>query len=137
MIGHPPRSPLFPYTTLFRSQTAEEEQKQHTQCGIEQHDRPVAFERRHRSTLQPVRQCAATQGTGRGRERAGALSGGDRKSTRLNSSHSQISYAVFCLTKKKTQTSHALPRSPDHPHLQPPYDSTPRPSQATYGEYTV
>src|SRR2546430_5648413 len=71
MIRRPPRSTLFPYTTLFRSQAA---------------DRPGG--RGHRPG-------AARGGSSRSRVR------GDRKSTRLNSSHSQISYAVFCLKKKK------------------------------------
>src|SRR2546427_7596376 len=68
MIRRPPRSTLFPYTTLFRSRPAP---------------------------------------PGRGRcpgRRAPAAAGRDRKSTRLNSSHSQISYAVFCLKKKKQHT---------------------------------
>src|SRR5688572_33182840 len=71
MIRRPPRSTLFPYTTLFRS----------------------------------GRSCAAERAS-RHREQLRHLPGGDglredRKSTRLNSSHSQISYAVFCLKKKK------------------------------------
>src|SRR2546427_7367070 len=79
MIRRPPRSTLFPYTTLFRS-------------GGGPHARP--HER--------------AAGRGRGPLRPGLRDGGhqqrvrpDRKSTRLNSSHSQISYAVFCLKKKK------------------------------------
>src|SRR2546430_11217494 len=72
MIRRPPRSTLFPYTTLFRSRFG-------TDLG-----RPAA----------EARQCPAARD---------AACGGtaDRKSTRLNSSHSQISYAVFCLKKKK------------------------------------
>src|SRR2546427_7276095 len=73
MIRRPPRSTLFPYTTLFRS-------------------RSRAWESRgRRSGVGDVADCASRAAT-----RAG-----DRKSTRLNSSHSQISYAVFCLKKKK------------------------------------
>src|SRR5204863_7018370 len=76
MIRRPPRSTLFPYTTLFRS---------------------------HRSFL--WRQNGeALIGDAR-------LGGRDRKSTRLNSSHVEISYAVFCLKKKKKRTSHHLERS--------------------------
>src|SRR5947199_8093436 len=78
MIRRPPRSTLFPYTTLFRSEILLE---------LTLFDRP--FGRRSRS------------GAGRlpeGREI-------DRKSTRLNSSHLGISYAVFCLKKKKAQKS--------------------------------
>src|SRR2546430_13607172 len=89
MIRRPPRSTLFPYTTLFRSDTIE--------------IRLVQFVRLFRGTLL---QDYPTSGPGflgdifRFR--------GDRKSTRLNSSHSQISYAVFCLKKKKTNTTTAL-----------------------------
>src|SRR5256886_10694280 len=75
MIRRPPRSTLFPYTTLFRS----------AQAAIEQLRLPADF-----VVLQEI--GAVGRDTGRGR---------DRKSTRLNSSHSQISYAVFCLKKKK------------------------------------
>src|SRR5260221_5304770 len=70
MIRRPPRSTLFPYTTLFRSRKVIVQL--HTPLLHELHDRG-------------------------GREARGA----DRKSTRLNSSHTVISYAVFCLTKKK------------------------------------
>src|SRR2546428_9118042 len=84
MIRRPPRSTLFPYTTLFRSAAV---------AGIRAAARAGDHE------LQVVRR-------GGGREAhvlqpvvSGA--GGDRKSTRLNSSHDQISYAVFCLKKKK------------------------------------
>src|SRR2546430_10732898 len=77
MIRRPPRSTLFPYTTLFRSplEARERAVPGHDHGRIERHDR---VERRDP-----------------------ALVGADRKSTRLNSSHSQISYAVFCLKKKK------------------------------------
>src|SRR6266853_3032922 len=72
MIRRPPRSTLFPYTTLFRSA--------HVPVGLPRvpgdHQRLRAADRRQRP-------------------------GADRKSTRLNSSHSQTSYAVFCLKKKK------------------------------------
>src|SRR3989440_8043923 len=102
MIRRPPRSTLFPYTTLFRSQRARPA-------------RPVA---RGRCTGRARR----PRGSGRGNRAArwlGArppqapglarLAGPrrDRKSTRLNSSHDQISYAVFCLKKKKTREQEA------------------------------
>src|SRR2546427_3615612 len=74
MIRRPPRSTLFPYTTLFRSGGA----------GLRAHR--AGDLRRHRGAL---------------RDPARAAADGDRKSTRLNPSHSQISYAVFCLKKKK------------------------------------
>src|SRR2546422_8597283 len=76
MIRRPPRSTLFPYTTLFRSL---HEHRQDEGCAA---GRSVA-------------------GGGERREEAGASARGDRKSTRLNSSHGYISYAVFCLKKKK------------------------------------
>src|SRR5437870_13915403 len=72
MIRRPPRSTLFPYTTLFRSSA------------------PPQFFLNRRTT-----KCAVRTGT------VGAFSLQDRKSTRLNSSHVAISYAVFCLKKKK------------------------------------
>src|SRR5688572_31270740 len=78
MIRRPPRSTLFPYTTLFRSHVL-----QMRMCFR------VAPHRR--SGMPHVHY----------RPRPGHQSDGDRKSTRLNSSHSQISYAVFCLKKKK------------------------------------
>src|SRR5258708_22168913 len=82
MIRRPPRSTLFPYTTLFRSQSCQ------TECCPA--PRPPRYNARHRRTRSaPVPRVL--------RHRAG----GDRKSTRLNSSHQIISYAVFCLKKKK------------------------------------
>src|SRR2546430_7414640 len=76
MIRRPPRSTLFPYTTLFRSRAAQHVGEQVHGDGI----LAIGGDRRERH--------------------AGER---DRKSTRLNSSHSQISYAVFCLKKKKTR----------------------------------
>src|SRR2546421_4416110 len=78
MIRRPPRSTLFPYTTLFRSliQTVVADDRRGQVMGLY----TMAF-----VGLAPV----------------GTLLAGDRKSTRLNSSHDQISYAVFCLKKKK------------------------------------
>src|SRR2546427_3606407 len=78
MIRRPPRSTLFPYTTLFRSQT------------VEELDAPAVVV--HQRGQAPA---DAQVELGLGILRV------DRKSTRLNSSHSQISYAVFCLKKKK------------------------------------
>src|SRR2546427_1741950 len=93
MIRRPPRSTLFPYTTLFRSSPA---------AGrIHGHD--FAFQK---GTLQggtlTLRQGALSCVV-KLFARQGEDLGGDRKSTRLNSSHSQISYAVFCLKKKKNK----------------------------------
>src|SRR2546429_6589516 len=80
MIRRPPRSTLFPYTTLFRSVRV----RRGRRCNSGRHigDRNLSL--RYKFV---------------GRVRDGA---GDRKSTRLNSSHGYISYAVFCLKKKKT-----------------------------------
>src|SRR3712207_8982020 len=102
MIRRPPRSTLFPYTTLFRSAEhgggrrlvgaglevdAEAGQKI---LGLDQHVEEVAYRRAL---------VAADVSDARLQERL------DRKSTRLNSSHANISYAVFCLKKKNTHTS--------------------------------
>src|SRR2546426_7696592 len=92
MIRRPPRSTLFPYTTLFRSHAGGR--------LVEQQDLRVA--RDQHGDLEPLL-LAVCQGTGRP-HRPGALQTADRKSTRLNSSHLVISYAVFCLKKKKKQT---------------------------------
>src|SRR2546430_4045649 len=84
MIRRPPRSTLFPYTTLFRSRLLDLERS-----GGEP-DRPLE--------QQCVNHFLKIFPTARSRR---PRVGKDRKSTRLNSSHSQISYAVFCLKKKK------------------------------------
>src|SRR2546430_9949873 len=86
MIRRPPRSTLFPYTTLFRSSAR----------------RGVVLVR-HRHQLGEFGRGGRDHGRRRSacdRRTPGTI--GDRKSTRLNSSHSQISYAVFCLKKKNT-----------------------------------
>src|SRR5688572_32758914 len=101
MIRRPPRSTLFPYTTLFRSRA----------------DRELGRSRRRK--VQRVRPRGAVDARGGQEEneqdrhtcsvhrRNNPQSLADRKSTRLNSSHSQISYAVFCLKKKTNiQTSY-------------------------------
>src|SRR5688572_32387042 len=87
MIRRPPRSTLFPYTTLFRSVHADLDPRRRRQGSA---GRPAG---------RAVREGAA------GHARLLGEAGGDRKSTRLNSSHSQISYAVFCLKKKKKKTT--------------------------------
>src|SRR5688572_32170521 len=94
MIPRPPRSTLFPYTTLFRSK----EVRYNPSFPIEYYDFIVVDEC-HRSIYNLWRGVleyfdAFLIG----------LTATDRKSTRLNSSHSQISYAVFCLKKKKKQS---------------------------------
>src|SRR2546430_3373996 len=94
MIRRPPRSTLFPYTTLFRS---------------ERRAVSPAVDERHRIAggVRPL--CFILHGAARptrGREQQPRRLGrSDRKSTRLNSSHSQISYAVFCLKKKQLQAT--------------------------------
>src|SRR3712207_8903410 len=96
MIRRPPRSTLFPYTTLFRSgvqDTAGQaaQQAQDTAQGAAQQTQDAAGQ-----APQQAQEAAgqAAQQTDEG--------SADRKSTRLNSSHANISYAVFCLKKKKT-----------------------------------
>src|SRR3989449_7412875 len=94
MIRRPPRSTLFPYTTLFRSRGAPA--------------RPVGWCPRRtsaygRRTILPGRRSAEPPGSDVG---ADARAARDRKSTRLNSSHGYISYAVFCLKKKKKHKMH-------------------------------
>src|SRR5689334_24351981 len=83
MIRRPPRSTLFPYTTLFRS---------HRHRVVEVHDavrlHAIVFLQEHFGGDSANRR--------------------DRKSTRLNSSHSSISYAVFCLKKKKKKNAHTI-----------------------------
>src|SRR2546430_5062678 len=91
MIRRPPRSTLFPYTTLFRSIYVEQHGFYpfpfwHSDCSFGQEYR---LKRGGSDDLRP-----------------------DRKSTRLNSSHSQISYAVFCLKKKNTTDPPCSPRTP-------------------------
>src|SRR5438477_9022196 len=80
MIRRPPRSTLFPYTTLFRSHQARRAEAQRADVSPGGHEDP----RHHHPPA--------------------ARDDRDRKSTRLNSSHMSISYAVFCLKKKKTTT---------------------------------
>src|SRR2546430_10765776 len=89
MIRRPPRSTLFPYTTLFRSLA---EQRPVGHVGDRQ--RPEVAVRGTGERVGASRQPGPAQHLPRRVLR-------DRKSTRLNSSHSQISYAVFCLKKKK------------------------------------
>src|SRR3712207_7451132 len=95
MIRRPPRSTLFPYTTLFRSGG---EFHLLVDAGGAARERAAkdAGEAEHVVDLVRVVRPA-------GRHHGGVT--GDRKSTRLNSSHANISYAVFCLKKKKNQTS--------------------------------
>src|SRR2546430_11744612 len=102
MIRRPPRSTLFPYPTLFRSQ---DEFGQPRQIGVVVRealieardlrlgDDPMARDRQFASEIEQIVLDVEQIRANRIRQRLGQ----DRKSTRLNSSHSQISYAVFCL----------------------------------------
>src|SRR3712207_7809560 len=91
MIRRPPRSTLFPYTTLFRSRDDGGERRQRRRHdvppGRARHLPPDPRRRVGAGAARPVLQRPQTPR--------------DRKSTRLNSSHANISYAVFCLKKKK------------------------------------
>src|SRR3712207_6940227 len=98
MIRRPPRSTLFPYTTLFRSRRVDDVPRRgrraRTRGRLAPHGPRGTHAGIRRRALRGVRRTADVPGA---RARAGA----DRKSTRLNSSHANISYAVFCLKKKK------------------------------------
>src|SRR5687768_18218817 len=94
MLRRPPRSTLFPYTTLFRSQREDE---RHEQRAFEVCRHRGARPRRTRP--EPETDHDECDQRERFRE-AGNVLHRDRKSTRLNSSHGYISYAVFCLKKK-------------------------------------
>src|SRR2546427_1760128 len=100
MIRRPPRSTLFPYTTLFRSAG------DHDDLGVGIELAQLA------QRLEPVDALHLHVQKHEVRPELG-----DRKSTRLNSSHSQISYAVFCLKKKKQKGPHQRL----HPQVQVPY----------------
>src|SRR3712207_8862403 len=94
MIRRPPRSTLFPYTTLFRSAW------NRAYYGREVGPREIVVAMAaHNPGADPLRSVLLRFGSGAGAAAA------DRKSTRLNSSHANISYAVFCLKKKKKTTS--------------------------------
>src|SRR3712207_7695388 len=96
MIRRPPRSTLFPYTTLFRSAT------RRIPSGIrERVSRHRPEPRKTRQAGGPYILTRTQQPVDCNRDESCAGSDRDRKSTRLNSSHANISYAVFCLKKKK------------------------------------
>src|SRR3712207_8942573 len=99
MIRRPPRSTLFPYTTLFRSPVLSAVENVELPLLVGGAGVRAARER----ALEVLDQVHLAD---RAHHRPSQLSGGqDRKSTRLNSSHANISYAVFCLKKKKKQIS--------------------------------
>src|SRR2546429_5139876 len=99
MIRRPPRSTLFPYTTLFRSSKAERNgagpvvECAPGRAGVSE---PGTARQGRRKADRDYRESAP-------RQPVAAHMGADRKSTRLNSSHGYISYAVFCLKKKRIQ----------------------------------
>src|SRR2546422_8629459 len=97
MIRRPPRSTLFPYTTLFRSEGQDLEADEEEEDGEE---------REHSLDLGTDQEAPEAEDDGEAKAQDGDEDPGqaDRKSTRLNSSHGYISYAVFCLKKKKNQT---------------------------------
>src|SRR3712207_8714468 len=100
MIRRPPRSTLFPYTTLFRSQ---DDQGEGRRGGREPPRGAREGARRPGDGRPPARRRAECHGerlSAQARREAARVRSGDRKSTRLNSSHANISYAVFCLKKK-------------------------------------
>src|SRR3712207_8519105 len=102
MIRRPPRSTLFPYTTLFRS---------HECAGVR------ADQLAHAARDDPEG-VDVEAGVGLVEDRDPGMEHGhlekDRKSTRLNSSHANISYAVFCLKKKNINPIHSTPSHPHH-----------------------
>src|SRR2546427_4104946 len=95
MIRRPPRSTLFPYTTLFRSPVQLR--------PLQRRDRPRDA---GRDVAEPPGRAPVRRG----------VHARDRKSTRLNSSHSQISYAVFCLKKKKKHNNSIWEHEIAHTH---------------------
>src|SRR5258707_4344383 len=91
MIRRPPRSTLFPYTTLFRSNS--DRSSDHSRGFRRADTSAVSWIGNHGVRTSAVRSI-------------GSRPAADRKSTRLNSSHANISYAVFCLKKKNENTGH-------------------------------
>src|SRR3712207_8773739 len=94
MIRRPPRSTLFPYTTLFRSRLGENDYARASEIAREAARLGQRIDRTHATR---VFEKTLTE---------------DRKSTRLNSSHANISYAVFCLKKKKKTNTIPYPYHP-------------------------
>src|SRR2546430_7308817 len=101
MIRRPPRSTLFPYTTLFRSEGS------------------GAARATLRGTWKAMKRPAPESTEVRASSSPSTFRARDRKSTRLNSSHSQISYAVFCLKKKKKIHTYEAIYALHHNHLTP------------------
>src|SRR2546427_4840235 len=102
MIRRPPRSTLFPYTTLFRSPPAPAKPAPPPVAAPAPQPKPATAQPKAApKPAEPAKEIAARGTTVVEDRKPVEEQKGDRKSTRLNSSHSQISYAVFCLKKKK------------------------------------
>src|SRR5260221_6622034 len=118
MIRRPPRSTLFPYTTLFRSQPVYEcPSRSRIGRPATRHKKPAAprhIERRSTGIVRRDGEFLIDHPRNQFRR--------DRKSTRLNSSHTVISYAVFCLKKKNdaSSTCRSTPNTAHHAQLAPP-----------------
>src|SRR3712207_6899613 len=102
MIRRPPRSTLFPYTTLFRSRTVDGAGPEPELCAG-RGDEPAITTTSAQSPSPPAGGDLSSVGYG-------AAGGRDRKSTRLNSNHANISYAVFCFEKKKQELDNTIGR---------------------------
>src|SRR2546430_8995832 len=107
MIRRPPRSTLFPYTTLFRSGRVDAQRLRTGAVAVVDGAGPGSAVRIGEGDGSSEGAVAVQRG------RVAGIEGRDRKSTRLNSSHSQISYAVFCLKKKKKQHQREVTCSPN------------------------
>src|SRR5256885_10942518 len=107
MIRRPPRSTLFPYTTLFRSAMSQMDQvTQQNAALVEESAAAASSLKSQAQRLDQFKRWYSQAGTPQLR-----AEGRDRKSTRLNSSHLVISYAVFCLKKKRTHIRSTWSRS--------------------------
>src|SRR5438874_8279681 len=101
MQRQPPRSTLFPYTTLFRSPVAELDQSS-SRAAIEEREISSSESANSSSVIPSLAEISSSVGARCSlASRAAIARSIDRKSTRLNSSHVEISYAVFCLKNKK------------------------------------
>src|SRR3712207_9001639 len=101
MIRRPPRSTLFPYTTLFRSAEVDDDERARAGQRLDQ-----VLQERLAAGVEPVQVLDDDEAGTLDAARVQQPPQRDRESTRLNSSHANISYAVFCLKKKKTKPHH-------------------------------
>src|SRR2546430_12692008 len=108
MIRRPPRSTLFPYTTLFRSVFGTDYPTPDGTC-VRDYVQVSDVARAHMDALHYMRAGGENLTCNCGYERGYSVLQVDRKSTRLNSSHSQISYAVFCLKNKNIRVACQFP----------------------------